>query len=79
MSADLSLTVALRILWGGELMGYLVFGIEAYHLFAGKVRPVVGDDGMRESKATYNVLLEKFNYLLSRASKSSTAYTHLVK
>ena len=38
---------SLRIVWGGESVGDLVFGTEAYHLFAGKVRPVVGDDGIR--------------------------------
>ena len=45
--SDLGLAIALWIVKGGESVGDLVFGTEAYHLFAGEVRPIVGDDGMR--------------------------------
>jgi len=47
-------------------VGDLLFGTEACHLLAGEVRPFVGDDGMREAKATYVVLPEQLGYLLSR-------------
>jgi len=34
-------------------------------MLASVVRPIVGDDGTREPKATYDVLLEELKYLLS--------------
>ena len=40
-------------------MGDLVFDSEACHLLASEVRPVVGNDGMREPEVTYNVLIEE--------------------
>ena len=47
-------------------MGGLVFDTKPCHLFVGKVRPVIGDDVMKEPKATCDVLSEEFDYLLFR-------------
>ena len=65
MIAELGLSASLWIVWGGESVGDPMFGIEACHLFVGEVHPSVRDDGMREPKATYDVLPEEVNYLLS--------------
>ena len=37
---------------------------EARHSPAREVDPAVGDDSMRKSEATYNILQEKLDYLL---------------
>ena len=60
-------------------MGDLVFGTEAHHLLTIEVCPIVGDDGMREPKATYDDLLEEFDYLLSHDVREWHPYTDLVK
>ena len=66
MIVDLGLAAALWIVEGGESVGDLVYDIEVCHLLSGEVHLIVRDDGMREPKATYNVLPEKLDYLLSR-------------
>ena len=66
MIVDLSLAIALWIVEGGELVGDLVFGTKTCHLLAGEICPIVEDDGIRESKVTYDVLPEELDYLLFR-------------
>ena len=50
--AYLRLTIVLRIIGRGELMGDLILSAEVGHLLAGKVRPVVRDDGVGKPEAT---------------------------
>ena len=61
--ADFSLAIALRIIRRAELVGDLILSAEAGHLLAGKVCPVVGDNGVSEFKVTHNVLPKKFDNL----------------
>ena len=53
---DLSLAVALRVVWREEPIGDLVLGAEGNNLPIGDVCPVVGYDGVQEAEATYEVL-----------------------
>jgi len=46
-------------------MGGLILRAEVCHLLAGKVCPVVRDNGVGESKATHDVLLKKLDNLLT--------------
>jgi len=46
-------------------VGDLILRAEAGHLLTIKVCPVVRDNGVRESKVTYDVLPKKLNNLLS--------------
>jgi len=48
----------------GELVNDFIIGAEACHLPAHEVGHVVGDDGMRKSEMTCNILLEELDYLL---------------
>ena len=70
-NADLSLTIALRIIGHGESMGHgesignLILSAEAGHLLAGKDCPVVGDNGVGKPKPTHYILPKKFDNLLS--------------
>ena len=79
MIAEFGLAVALWIILGGESAGNLLFGIEACHLFAGELCPVVGNDGVREPKATYNVLQRNLTTCCFVTLESDTAFIHLVK
>ena len=47
-----------------ESVDNFILEAEAQHLPAREVGPVFGDDGMRKSKATYNILPEVLDYLL---------------
>ena len=60
-------------------MGDLVLGAEAHHLPAREVGPIVRDDGMRKSLATYDVLSKEFNNWLPCDVGERTASTHFVK
>ena len=64
MVADFSLAITLWIVGSGEPVDDLILGAEAHHLPARKVGPVVGDDDMRKSKVTYNILSEELDYEL---------------
>jgi len=46
-------------------VGDLVFKTEVDHLLAGKVCPVVGDNGVGEFEATHDVLPKKLDNLLT--------------
>ena len=46
-------------------MGNIILHTEASYLFAGKVHPIIGDDGVREPEAAYDILPKEFDYLLS--------------
>jgi len=46
-------------------VGNLILSAKADNLLAGKVCPVVGDNGVGESEATYDVLPKNFDNLLS--------------
>jgi len=63
--ADLSLTVAMRVIGHGESVGDLILRAEAGHLLTGKVCPIVRINGMGESEATHYILPKKFDNLLS--------------
>ena len=65
MIAYLSMIVALRVIWDEKSMGNLVLSTEASYLLAGEVRPIVRDNGVREPKATYDILPKESDYLLS--------------
>ena len=41
-----------------------VFGAEAGHLLAGEISFIVGDDGVRDSEATYYILPKELDNLL---------------
>ena len=65
MIDDLSLTITLKIIGCGESMGYLILNAEAGHLLAGKVCPVVRDNGVGGSDMTRDVFPKNFDNLLS--------------
>ena len=65
MIADLSLTITLRTLGHGESVDDLILSVEAGDLLAGKVCPIVRDDGVGILKR-HDVLPKKFNNMLSR-------------
>ena len=46
-------------------MDDFILSAELGHLLAGKACPVVGDNGVGESKVTHNVFSKKFDNLLS--------------
>jgi len=62
---DLGLTIALRIVGRGESVGDLILRAEAGHLLAGKICPVVGDNGVGDFEATHGVPPKKLDNLLS--------------
>jgi len=62
---DLGLTITLRIVGREESMGNLILRAEVGYLLAGKICPVVRDNGVIESEATYNVLPMKLDNLLT--------------
>ena len=62
---DFSLAIALGIMRFRELMGDFLLGVEACYLLAGKVRSVIRNDGVGEPEATYYVLQEELDNLLS--------------
>ena len=63
---DLSLTIAILIVRGGEPVGDFVLETEVRHMLACEVGSIVGDDGMRNIEATNNVLPKELHCLLSR-------------
>jgi len=63
--ADLGLTTALRIVGSGEPTGDLILRAEVVHLLAGKLCPIIGDNGLRESEATHDVLSKKLDTQLT--------------
>jgi len=60
-------------------VGDLVLRAEACHFPARKVGPVVGDDGIGKSEATYDVLLEEYDNLMPCDMERGTAATHFVR
>ena len=62
---DPSLTIALRIVGRGELVGDLILRAEADYLLACKVCSVVGDNVVGVFEATHDVLLKQLDNLLS--------------
>ena len=54
----------LGIIGREESVGGLIRSVKAGHLLAGKVRPVVRDDGVEELEMTHYVLPEKLDNLL---------------
>ena len=77
MISDIGLTIALRIVGSGEPMGDLILRAEVGHLLAGKVCPIVGNNGVGTSEATHDVLLKKLDNLLTNDTESGT--THFLK
>ena len=65
MIVDLNLTIALRIIGHGELVGNLILNAEAGHFLTDKVCSVVRENDVRESEAIHDVLPNKFDNLLS--------------
>ena len=65
MIADLGVVVALRVVRVGETVDDFVLGAEVGHMLTHEVGSIVGDDNMRKSEATNNVLLKKIHYMLS--------------
>jgi len=61
---DFSVGITLWIVESRESVDNFILEAEAQHLPAREVGPVFGDDGMRKSKATYNILPEVLDYLL---------------
>ena len=47
-------------------MGDLVVRTEACHLFAREVGHIIGDDGVRNPKAAYNIFSEELDNFLPR-------------
>ena len=62
MIVDLDLTIALKIVGSREQVGNLIFRVEVGHLLAGKVCPIVRDNGVRESEATHDVLSKNLTF-----------------
>ena len=60
-------------------MSDVVFGAEAGHLLAGEISPVVRDDYVRDSKATYYVLSEELDNLLPLTLESGIASIRFIK
>ena len=58
---DLGLTIALKIVGSREPVGDLVLKVEVGHLLAGKVYPIVGNNGVGEFEATHNILPKKLD------------------
>jgi len=77
--ADLGLTIVLRIVGSREPMNDLILRAEVGHLFAGKVCPIVRDNGVGESEATHDVLPKKLNNLLTNDFREWHPSTHLVR
>ena len=62
--ADLSLAVALRIVWGGKVVLDPVLLAEGGYFLAGEVGPVIRDDGVGYTEASDNVYPKETNNLL---------------
>jgi len=77
--ADFSLTIVLRIIRCGELMGDLVFGAETGYLLVNKVHFVVRDDGVGSAKRYTMFCQRKLDNLLSSNFGERYCSTHLVK
>ena len=61
MVADFSLDIASRVVRCGELVGDIVFGIEADYLLAGKIYFIFRDECVGNPEAAYYVLPEELD------------------
>jgi len=76
---QISATIALRIIKCEESMGDFILDAEAGYLLAGKVRSVVGDDGVGYPKRHTMFCQRNLTICCPVTSERDTALTHLMK